>query len=151
MEPPEARMSMVNVEAVSRTMQAVLAREGRAVIYLDRATGADFPITPGTAASPTGLLPALAVAGETVWREATGKGFALDIVRDPDAMLGYRLRAIGAGSLTTVILSMMEATAQVARPGAIMVHDLHALWSAATDRIESTVRLAPRRAAGAAP
>ena len=64
---------------------------------------------------PACCLP-FVVAGEAVWREATGKGFSLDIVRDPHALLGYRLRGIGAGHFATVMLATMEATAQVAGP-----------------------------------
>ena len=111
--------SGVSVETVSRTMEALLTREGRPVIYHDIATGADLPVSAKNTASPTGLLPALVVAGEAVWREATGTGFGLDIVRDRDALLGFRLRGIGAGSFTTVMLATMEATAQVvsAQPG----------------------------------
>ncbi len=100
---------------------------------------------------PPGLLPALVVAGEAVWREATGKGFALDIVHDPEALLGYRLRGINDGSFTTVMLATMEAVAQVARPGAIVVNDLNALWVAATGRIEHSVGPQPSSGAGASP
>lgn len=144
-------MSAVSVEAIERTMGALLAREARTIVYHDRATGEDLPVNPISAASAAGLLPALVVAGEAVWREATGKGFALDIVRDPEALLGYRLRDIGAGTFSTVMLAAMEATAQVARPGAIVVNDLNALWSAATDRIERGARPVPRAVPGAAP
>jgi hypothetical protein len=144
-------MSVVNVEMVSRTMEALLMREGRPVIYRDIATGADLPVSARNTASPTGLLPALVVAGEAVWREATGTGFGLDIVRDREALLGFRLRGIGAGSLTTVMLATMEATAQVTGSGVVVASELNALWSAATERIEQTARAHPSSRAGAAP
>ncbi len=144
-------MSAVDVSAVQRTMHALLALEGRHVIYRDAPSGADLTVSPTLAASPSGLLPALIVAGEAVWREATGKGFALDIVRDPDALLGYRLRGINDGSFTTVMLATMEAAAQVARPGAIVVNDLNALWVAATDRIERTAGPLASSRPGASP
>jgi len=143
--------STVDVGTVGRTMEALLAHEGRNIVYHDRVAGQDLTVTPAIAASPSGLLPVLVVAGEAVWREATGKGFALDIVRDPDALLGYRLQAIGAGTFTTVMLAAMEAAAQVARPDVIVVNDLNALWSAATDRIERAARPAARTTAGATP
>ncbi|MBN9560464.1 MAG: hypothetical protein J0H14_06995 [Alphaproteobacteria bacterium] len=127
-------MSAVEVATVSRVMEELLVRDGRAIICRDRATGEDLSVPPMIAASPTGLLPALVVAGEAVWREATGKGFALDVVRDPEALFGYRLRGIGAGTFATVMLSIMEASAQASRPGVIAVNALNALWSAATDR-----------------
>ena len=144
-------MSAVDIETVSRVMETLLETEGRPILYHDQATGADLAITPMAASSPCGLLPALVVAGEAVWREATGKGFALDIVRDPEALLGYRLRGIGAGSLTTVMLAAMEATAQVTGSGVIVASDLNAVWSAATDRIERGARSSPRSTTGAAP
>ena len=144
-------MSAVNVESVSRTMEALLAREGRRIVYHDRVTGQDLVVSPPSAASASGLLPAFVVAGEAVWREATGKGFSLDIVRNPQALLGYRLRGIGAGHFATVMLATMEATAQVAEPSAIVVNELNTLWSAATDRIERQTRLSPQAGAGAAP
>jgi hypothetical protein len=150
-EPAEARVSAVSVETVSRTMAVLLAREGRRIVYRDRATGQDLVVSPPSAASPAGLLPAFVVAGEAVWREATGKGFSLDIVRNPQALLGYRLRGIGAGHFATVMLATMEATAQVAEPSAIVVNELNTLWSAATDRIERQTRLSPQAGAGAAP
>jgi hypothetical protein len=143
-------MSAVNLEAVSRTIEALLAEAGRSIVYRDRAAGQDLIVSLPGAASPAGLLPALLVAGEAVWREATGTGFALDIVRDPQALLGYRLCGIGAGHFATVMLATMEAMAQIAGP-AIVVNDLNALWSAATIRIEHRVPLAARPGAGAAP
>jgi len=144
-------VSAVSVESVSRTLEALLAREGRSIVYRDKATGQNLVISPPSAASPSGLLPAFVVAGEAIWREATGNGFSLDIVRDPQALLGYRLQGIGAGHFATVMLATMEAAAQVAGPSAIVVNELNALWSAATDRIERQTRLSPRAGAGAAP
>jgi len=144
-------VSAVNLETVSRTLKALLVREGRSIVYRDRATGQDLVVSPPSAASPAGLLPAFVVAGEAVWREATGKGFSLDIVRDPQSLLGYRLRGIRAGHFATVMLATMEARAQVAGPSAIVVNELNALWSAATDRIERRPRPTPRAGAGAAP
>ena len=143
--------SGVSVETVSRTMEALLIREGRPVIYHDIATGADLPVSAKNTASPTGLLPALVVAGEAVWREATGTGFGLDIVRDRDALLGFRLRGIGAGSFTAVMLATMEATAQVTGSGVVVASDLNALWSAATERVEQNARAQARSAPGASP
>ncbi len=141
----------VNVESVSRTIEALLACQERSIVYRDWATGEELAVSAPSAASPAGLLPAFVVAGEAVWREAAGSGFALDIVRDPHALLGYRLQGIGAGNFATVMLATMEATAQVARPSAIVINDLGALWSAATKRIEHQPRLSSRAAAGAAP
>ena len=147
-------MSAVSIEAVGRTVEALLSREGRDILYRDAAAGTVLALTPASAASPAGLLPVFLVAGETVWREATGHGFELDIVRDREALLGYRLRGIGAGTFTTVMLATMEATAQVASPTAIVVNDLHLLWSAAIDRFRNAPAPdvpTPSRSVGAAP
>ena len=144
-------MTAVSVERVSRTLEALLTRDRRSVVYRDGATGQDLVVSPLSAASPSGLLPAFVVAGEAVWREATGSGFSLDIARDPQALLGYRLRGIGASHFAAVMLATMEAAALVAGPSAIVVNDLQALWSAATDRIERQRRPSPRAGAGAAP
>ena len=146
-----AHSSGVSVETVSRTMEALLVQEGRQVMYHDIATGADLAVSPKNTASPSGLLAALVVAGEAVWREATGTGFGLDIVRDCDALLGFRLKGIGNGSLTAVMLATMEATAQVTGSGVVVASDLNALWTAATERIQETARSQPRTAPGATP
>jgi hypothetical protein len=141
----------VDIEKVSRVMEALLARDGRRVIYHDRATGEQVPVGTTVAASPSGLLPAFLVAGEAVWREATGPGFGLDLVRDPQALFGYRLRGIGTNSFTCVTLATMEAIAQVAGPEVIVVNGLAGLWSAARERIDPRPQPAPGAAVGAAP
>ena len=81
----------------------------------------------------------------------SGRGFALDIVRDPQALLGYRLRAIGAGNFSTVMLATMEAIHQVARPEAIPLNDFGALWSAVSDRFEGETRPTRPATAGVHP
>ena len=86
-----------------------------------------------------------------MWREATGVGFELEIVRDTDALLGYRLRGVGAGSFTAVMLAMMEATSQIARPEAIVLSDLSVVWSAANKRIARVATPSSRPRAGARP
>jgi hypothetical protein len=144
-------MSAVNVEAVGRTLRVLLEQAERPILYRDPATGTHLTVDPQTVGSPTGFLPPFVVAAEAVWREATGKGFALDMIRDPDALLGYRLRAIGAGSFTTVMLASMEAINQVARPEAIVISEFNALWSAATDRVRRDAQEPPRRTYGARP
>jgi hypothetical protein len=144
-------MTVINLRTVEQTMERLLEAEPCAIVYRDHATGLDLAVSPASTASASGLLPVLVVAGEAVWREATGKGFALDIVKDQEALLGYRLRGIGAGNFTTVVLAAMEAAAQVARPGVIVINDLNALWTAATDRLERSASHVPRTASGIAP
>jgi hypothetical protein len=144
-------MSTVSVEAVGRTLRVLLERAERPIVYRDPANGSRLAMDAEVASAPNGFLPAVVVAGEAVWREATRKGFALDIARDPTALLGYRLRGIGAGSFATVMLASMEAINQVSRPEAILVSEFNGLWSAATDRIRREPVAATQRTAGPRP
>jgi hypothetical protein len=129
------RMSAVNVDFAGRTLRVLLERTGRPIIYHDPANSAQLTLDARTASAPDGFLPAFIVAGEAVWREATGKGFALDIVHDPSALLGYRLQDIGAGTFATVMLASMEAIHQVASPQAIVASDFNRLWRSAVARL----------------
>ncbi len=130
----------VSLAAVSSALQAWLTEAGIPLVLRDRATGEWLPVPIEIAGDPNGLLPVFLVAGEAVWREATGKGFALAVRRDPGALLGYRLDSIGSGSFSAVLLSTMEATAQVARNDQLPVHDLFgAVWKATLDRADRTL------------
>ncbi|HKM61427.1 MAG TPA: hypothetical protein VJY39_02950 [Acidisphaera sp.] len=140
----------VDLDAIERTMRVLLRSDGRALVYRDSATDRRVEVG-AVAAAADGFLPALITAGEAVWREVTGAGFALDIARDTSALLGYRLRGVGAGSFTSVMLAMMEATSQVARPEAIVLSDLSTVWSAANVRIARAAMPARRPASGAQP
>lgn len=128
-------MSAVDLEAIERTMRVVAERSAVPFVYHDPADGQRHAITPDALAARAGYLPAIVNAAEAIWREATGTGFELDIVRDPRALLGYRLRGIHAGSFSTVMLSSLDAIQHVARPDAVVVSDLNAVWAAATERL----------------
>jgi hypothetical protein len=141
-------VSAVDVERVGRTMRVLLERAGRPIVYDDPATRSRLEISSTSASSPRGFLPAFLVAGEAVWRDATGKGFALEITRDDRALLGYRASGIGAGTYATVMLSAMEALHQVSAPGAIVVSDFNNLWSAAIGRLKATPARSPAARAG---
>ena len=127
-------MNGVNLGAVERTMQVIAGRSLLPFTYHDPANGQLLSLSPETLASRTGYLPAIISAGEAIWREATGKGFELQIAPDRDALLGYRLWSIDAGSFSTVMLSALEALHQATRSGAIVVSELNAVWAAATER-----------------
>jgi hypothetical protein len=141
----------VDLAAVSRTMQALLRQDGKPVVLQDRASGQSLTLSAEAGGRPDGLLPVFLTAGEAVWREATGKGFALDITQDPQAMLGYRVRGIGAGPFSAVMLSVIEATAQVARPDMLLVNDLDAVWQAARQRYWRAAATQGRPWTGASP
>lgn len=141
-------MSGLDLDRVERTLHALLARDERPVTYRDRSMGEVLSASLEAASSRTGLLPAFLAAGQSVWREATGAGFDLDIVRDRDALLGFRVRGVGAPSFAAVMLATMEATAQAARPDAILINAFNVIWSEA-----ARARPAPtsHAAAGASP
>jgi len=138
-----------DVARVSRALEAVLRREALAVCWRDPG-GVETAVSPALAAAPTGLLPAFVVAGEAVWRSATGRGFELEVRRDSDALLGWRLDRIGAGGFATVMLSAMEALAQAARHGVLHGHELGPVWSDAVRRARAA-EPAPGAKRGPAP
>jgi hypothetical protein len=131
-----------SLAAIGRAMRALLAQDGKQVLLRDPISNTALTSPLDSVAAPAGLLPVFLVAGEAVWREASGKGFALDITRDPEALLGYRVNSLGAGSFSTIMLSVMEATAQVARPEALVVNDLSIVWKATTERIDREAKAA---------
>jgi hypothetical protein len=139
----------VDLGAVSRTMETLLRQDGKPVVLQDGATGQHLTLSPEAGGRPDGLLPVFLVAGEAVWREATGRGFALDLAEDTQALLGYRVRGIGSGPFSAVMLSVMEAAAQIARPDMLLVNDLDAVWQAARERHRHAAKAQP--SSGAAP
>ena len=144
-------MKSVNVNTVAATMRVFIDRTGEAVIYNDPANGESLHIGAGGAGATDGLLPAIVVAGESVWRDLTGKGFELDLVRDPTALLGYRLRGIGGANFSIVMLASIEALHQARRPEGIVVNEFTALWASATQRGLERADNAVRVSTGAAP
>ena len=137
-------MSALDLDRVERTMQALLSRDSRAVTYHDQSTGDVVSVSPQAAASRDGLLPAFLAAGQVVWRDLTGAGFDLDVVRDPAALVGFRVRGIGATSFATLMLATMEAAARASRAGAIVVNDFEIVRSeAARSRPTPTMSAGP--------
>jgi len=127
----------VDLLAVGRAVRAWFEYAGTALELRDRATGEVPPMPATLAGDPSGLLPVFLVAGEAVWREATGHGFGLRVRRDPAALLGYRAEGIGDGTFCTVVLSTMEAVAQAqdGQPGPLLVNGLcGAVWQAVLER-----------------
>jgi hypothetical protein len=147
-------VSAVNLDAIERTMLVVAESSPSPFVYEDPADGQRHAIHPHEVASRSGYLPAIVNAGEAIWREATGRGFELDIVHDTASLLGYRLRAIRAGSFSSVMLSVMEAIQQAARCEAVVVSELNAVWAAATERLRRApvaAELAPLERSGPRP
>jgi hypothetical protein len=115
----------VDLGLVSGTLQRLLEQSGRRTLSY----------APDSAAAPSGLLPAFLSAGDAVWREATGKSFGVEIAADPNTVLGFTVRGIHAGTFATVMLAVMEAIEQVARPNLLLVNDLARLWQETEDRL----------------
>lgn len=131
-------MSGADILVVGRTIQAVLVDAGTPLLLHDRATGETLPLLPELAGDPAALLPVFLVASEAVWREATGKGFLLDIRRDAAALLGYRAHGIGAGTFATIMLSTMQAIGQARQQDHLLVSDLiGSVWQDARDRADA--------------
>jgi hypothetical protein len=126
----------VDPAILGRTLEAYLTQAGTPLAFHDRATAQTHALPFSSARDPAGLLPVFVVTGEAVWREATGKRFALDIRQDPDALLGRRLHAVGSGTFSTVMLSVIEAAVQAAGPKALLVNDLRVQWAAAFERAQ---------------
>lgn len=124
----------VSVETVERTIKAIAEQSSKPFAYSDPTTGDRHILTPDVLASGSGYLPAIVSAGEAVWREATGRGFNLDITPDSNALLGYRLRGIGGGPFSAVMLASVEALAQVSDTRLVHVSDLTAVANAALAR-----------------
>lgn len=144
-------MKGANVDTVAATMRIFLERTGVPLLYNDPANGERLRIEPGITAATDGLLPAIVVAGESVWRDLTGKGFELDLARDPSALLGLRLREIGGANFSIVMLASVEALHQVRQPEGMIVNDFNVLWAAATENARERARAPARTSAGAAP
>ena len=125
----------IDLAVVSRTLQRLLEQRGGPILYDCRATLRTIAYAPDSAAAPTGLLPAFLSAGDAVWREATGKSLGLEIAADPNTVLGYTVRGIHGGTFATVMLAMMEAIDQAARPNSLLVNDLSQVWRLAEDRM----------------
>jgi hypothetical protein len=148
MEAPEVRMSTpemapktIDIAYVSQVMHALLDEAGRDVFIEDVPRQDLVPIPSDVAAAEDGLLPALLVAGEAIWRDVTGRGFDFALERDLGALLSWRIKAIEAESFSCVLLSMMEAIAQVVRPDGVMALDLARVCDEATARTEARRKL----------
>lgn len=128
---------------LGRTLEAHLGGLALQLAFHDRATGRTHDLHRAAAGQPDGLLPVFVVAGEAVWREATGKGLALDIRPDPQGLFGRRLHLVNSGTFATVMLSVMEAVAQASGPGTLLVNDLRVQWADRLARIAPTPSPSP--------
>ena len=141
----------IAVAKVSAVLQELLRASGKPVCIADLATGELQDVSPGMAASPTGLLPLFLAAGDTVWRQATGRRLGIVQAPDPDALLGLRTAGIAPGPIVPVLVSTMEAIAQAERPDMLLANDLHHHWKVATERMRRAKQAAATIAAANVP
>jgi hypothetical protein len=132
----------IDLGRVSAVLETLLRDSGKPVCITDLTTGEVQPVSPELAASPAGLLPLFLAAGDTVWRDTTGRRLGIKQVDDPQSLLGVRTESIGAGPVTPVLLSVMEAIAQAERPDMLLVNDMSRNWATASDRMRR-LRLRP--------
>lgn len=130
----------IDLEQVSVVLQALLRDSGKPVVIADLQTSEMQNVSLELAASPSGLLPLFLAAGDTVWREATGRRLGITQVADPQALLGQRTASIAPGPVVPVMLSMLEAITQAERPDMLLVNDMAQQWKAATERMRRNSR-----------
>jgi hypothetical protein len=123
------------MKQVSRVLEQLLRDDGRPVMLRDLDSWKLCEVPPHVAAMPDGLLPAVLVAAESIWRGATGKGFQVDLARDGDSVLGWRVNAVSGVSFAGLMLSAMEGLSQVSRAEGFMSHEL----SRVVDRMNENV------------
>ena len=133
----EAALKTLDVAYVSEVVRALLIEAGRDILVEDGERRDLVPIPFDAAAAEDGLLPVFLVAGEAIWRDVTGRGFDLALKRDLGALMSWRIEAIRAETFSAVLLSMMEAIAEVARPDGVMVVELARIVDEATARTEA--------------
>lgn len=121
----------VDIEEVSGTLERLLQEGGRPVLMKG------VIIAPDVCAAPDGLLGLFLIAGEALWCEAKGEGFAIKTEPDDGALLGYKVTQINGASFTSVMLATMEAAAQAAGPHQIVVEELDGVWRRSRERFEA--------------
>ncbi|HTW68244.1 MAG TPA: hypothetical protein VME47_00025, partial [Acetobacteraceae bacterium] len=67
--------------------------------------------------------------------------------RDPASLLGFRTQGVESGPFSAVMLSMMEAIEQAARPGLLLMNDFDRLWRS----IEAGIRMTENASLRATP
>ena len=137
-----AREDRPDLEQVGRVLEVLIKRSGRQVTTLDRAMGVTEPISAELATAPSGLLPVFLVAGDTVWRDATGHSLGVELRANPQSLLGHEAVGVG-GPFSILMLSMMEAVERVATPREIPAHLLLEQWQDTTERMARDASPAP--------
>ena len=140
---PNARP--IDIGWISKVVKQ-LVEAGPPVMVRDNVADRNVPVSADIAAAPDGFLPLLLACGDTVWLEASGRSLGLDLARDPQTVLGFRVNGAAAGPVAPLLLSVMHAMAEVARPDMLLINDLHVPWMAAQDRMGWRPKPAPTQA-----
>nr|WP_322843408.1 hypothetical protein [Methylocella tundrae] len=141
METAEARVKGdLDIDFVGSVLTRLLEEGGRPIILEDKAQGVEVVIPVDAAVAAHGLLPVFLFAGEALMRDVTGGGFALELERDIQALLSWRVKRIGGAAFTGVMLAVMEAIAQASTSRGIMVVELGRVFDEATARIRNRER-----------
>ena len=127
---------------VSRVLRALLVEADREILVEDGPRRDLVSIPFDAAAAEDGLLPVFLVAGEAIWRDATGRGFELKLKRDLGALMSWRIEAIRAEGFSPVLLSVMEGIAAITGAHGVMVLDLARVFDEATARTEARKAIA---------
>ena len=130
----QANARPIDIEWISKVVKQ-LVEAGPPVMVRDDVAGRNVPVSADVAAAPDGFLPLLLSCGDTVWLEASGRSLGLDLARDPQTVLGFRVNGAAAGPVAPLLLSVMHAMAEVARPDMLLINDLHGPWQAAQERL----------------
>ena len=117
-------MGDVSISRVSSVLEQLLRDDGRPVVIRDLDSWQLCEVPAHVAAGQDGLLPAVLVAAESIWRGATGKGFHVELAKDGNSLLGYRANAVSGVSFSGLMLSAMEGLDQISRPEGFMSHEL---------------------------
>ena len=129
-----ARARPIDIEWISKVVKQ-LVEAGPPVMVRDTVADRNVPVSADVAAAPDGFLPLLLACGDTVWLEATGRSLGIDLARDPQTVLGFRVDGAAAGPVAPLLLSVMHAMAEVARPDMLLINDLQGPWQAAQERL----------------
>jgi hypothetical protein len=129
----------IDVSILSRVTERVLINGNRPIIFEDVASGASIQVPADTAAAADGLLPVFVMAADALWQSLTGNGFEVELQRDIHALLGWRVKKVG-GSISAIMLVMMEVMVQALQPEGIKITELGLIWEDSMAQVKARER-----------
>jgi hypothetical protein len=82
-------------------------------------------------AAPDGFLPPLLVSVDATWSEMTGRSIGLSLVRDGNALFGYRVEHVPTLPVSILSLCVLETLAAATTPDCILLNNLVVKWDQA--------------------